>query len=97
MTDMTCANCPHMEVLRIAPLLPTPTCAKRKHCVIPHESVSESETICFWRIPKECPRDDVIKSDNKPAHKHWVTKKFSDLPVVLFDSIAEMGRYIDPQ
>lgn len=95
MSEMTCANCPHMRVLQIPPLPPAATCSKRNCCLVPHKMISEDETICFWRIPLECPRTDVTKGENKPAHKHWVTKSFSDLSIVSFKSTNEMQRYLD--
>lgn len=53
---------------------------KKTGFVIPHHAVFESKKVTFWRVPKECPRNDIVveKSEEQAPRKEWVIKSFSD-------------------
>lgn len=80
MTDKienTCGNCPDLKIAGREGI----ACAGcgLTELVIPHEWNGVDNKFTFWRVPTNCPRNDVIKSDKQAPKSDWIVKTFKQL------------------
>jgi hypothetical protein len=78
MKEITCGECKNINVSN-AMGMPIFGC-KLTGYVIPHEAISETEKVTFWRVPLCCPRseNEVLKSEKQAPRNEWVIKTFND-------------------
>lgn len=81
--EKTCARCRYLIKFTTQGLGASVAGCKKTKLVVPHEAIYDAggdSKATFWRIPKECPRKDVLKSKNKAPKRDWITIPISQIP-----------------
>jgi len=79
MSEKTCGNCKNL-IISGRKGAAFAGC-ENTGLVVPHGWDGETNLFTFWRIPTDCPRGDVIKSEKQAPRDEWVVKSFDDLKV----------------
>lgn len=76
MLEETCGNCKELLVTKF--LNVDVFGCKKTGCAVPHHVKSGDTTVTFHRIPKTCPRADVVKNDEVVHRDKWVIRNLND-------------------